>query len=121
MTDPDNSILQNTKKAVGVEPTDTNFDVDITMHINSVFSTLNQLGIGPVNGFEIVDGAETWTDFIPSDIRLNNVRSYVFLRVKLLFDPPPTSFAIAAIKEQIIELEWRINTYREDTAWTAPA
>ena len=82
------------------------------MHINSIFSILNQLGIGPEEGFVIEDADALWTDFI-SDIRLSLVKSYIYLRVKLLFDPPPTSFVISAAQEQIKELEWRMNIYRE--------
>ena len=106
------SILDSTKKTLGLSPDYTAFDQDIIMHINTVFSFLNQLGIGPAEGFMIEDKTTTWDSFV-SDNRLNSVQSYVYLRVRLLFDPPTTSFVLSAMKEQIQELEWRMNFYRE--------
>lgn len=114
------SILDSTKKTLGIDPSYTVFDEDILMHINSVFGTLKQLGLGPEAGFAIEDNASTWDEFIGSDNRFNEVKSYVYLRVRLLFDPPGTSFHIVAIKEQIQELEWRLREERENTAWVAP-
>lgn len=117
MTD---SILNTIKKALN-QPADYNaFDPEIIMHINSVFSTLNQLGLGPQEGFQIEDDTTLWSAFLNSDNRLNNVKSYMYLRVRLLFDPPGTSFAISAMEKQIEELTWRINAQREDEQWTAP-
>lgn len=114
------SILESTKKVLNI-PSDYNvFDQDLILHINSVFSTLNQLGIGPTQGFMIEDGATEWDTFLAGDIRLNNVKTYTYLRVRLLFDPPASSFAITAIQDQIKELEWRINAQREDEQWTEP-
>ena len=107
-----NSILQSTKKNLGLAENYTVFDEDVIMHINSVFSTLNQLGIGPLEGFAITDESSVWEDFL-TDVRLNSVKSYVYLRVKLLFDPPTTSFVLEALKEQIKELEWRMQVYRD--------
>ena len=112
------SILTSTKKNLGIVEAYEVFDADITMHINSAFSTLNQLGVGPEQGFMIEDKTALWSQFLEGDLRLNNVKSYVYLRVRLLFDPPGTSFAIASFKDQIEELEWRINTQREDVKWT---
>lgn len=114
------SILKSVKKMLNVEPTYTAFDLDIIMHINSTFSTLTQLGIGPSTGFMIEDDTTTWNAFLGTDLQLSNVKSYIFLRVKLIWDPPQTSFHLQAIKEQIAELEWRINVHREGTAWTSP-
>lgn len=115
------SILKSTKKILGIEATYTAFDLDVITHINSAFSTLTQLGIGPINGFMIEDDTATWGDFLgTSDLQLNNVKTYVYLKVRLVFDPPQTSFHLQAIKEQIQELEWRINVHREETAWTDP-
>lgn len=104
-----NSILDSVKKVLGIDAAYTPFDTDIIMHINSAFSTLNQLGVGPINGFMIDDNAATWSELIATDMRLNNVKTYVFLRVKVLFDPPSTSFGLEAIQKQILELEWRLN------------
>jgi hypothetical protein len=114
------SILTSTKKILGIAEDYTAFDVDIIMHINSVFSTLNQLGIGPEIGFMVEDADAEWDSFLLGDTRLNSVKTYVFLRVKLLFDPPSTSLHIAAMEKQIQELEWRLNVSREATSWTDP-
>lgn len=114
------SILTSTKKILGIDETYTEFDVDILMHINSVFATLNQLGIGPSIGFAIMDDTPTWDAFLGTDPRLNSVKIYMYLRVRLLFDPPSTSYLITALNEQVRELEWRLNVYREETAWVDP-
>lgn len=109
-------ILEDTKKVLGIANTDVSFDVDILMHVSSVFSTLNQLGLGPEIGFD-VDADSTWSEFIDDDAKLNAIRTYVYLRVRLLFDPPATSFHINAIQDQIKELEWRLNVTREYRDW----
>lgn len=114
------SILTSVKKILGIEEDYEAFDLDVMIHINSVFGTLNQLGIGPANGFEIEDATPTWDAFTGGDKRLNPVKTYVYLRVRLLFDPPTTSYLIDATKEQIKELEWRLNVYREQTEWVDP-
>ena len=107
------SILISTKKILGIDAAYTDFDVDIITHINSALSTLNQLGIGPIDGFMIVDDVTTWDAFLEYDSRLNSVKTYVYLKVRLVFDPPTTSFHITAINEQLRELEWRLNVHRE--------
>jgi hypothetical protein len=112
-----NSILQSTKKTLGLAEDYTAFDQDIIMHINSVFSTLVMLGVGPETGFVIEDETDTWEEFT-TDVRLNSVKSYMYLKVRLLFDPPSTSFVLSALQEQIKELEWRMNVYRE--VYTTP-
>lgn len=114
------SILDSTKKILGIEPDYTAFDQDITMHINSVFATLNQLGIGPNNGFAIEDADSEWEDFLGDDPRLNSVKTYIYLRVRLLFDPPSTSFLLNSMKEQLQEIEWRLNVHREGESWMNP-
>lgn len=101
------SILDDVKHALGLLPEETAFDSDVIMHINSVFSTLHQLGIGPGEGFMISDNQAQWDDSI-TDILLNSVKSYMFLRVKLLFDPPQIGFVISSMDRQIQELEWRL-------------
>jgi len=113
------SILNDTKKILGIEAEYTAFDTDITMHINSVFVTLNQLGIGPEFGFEILDENAQWEDFlgVDPDMRLNNIKTYIYLRVRLLFDPPTTGYLVDAMKEQIREHEWRLNQFRESMEW----
>ena len=114
------SILTSTKKILGIAEDYTVFDLDIITHINTAFSTLTQLGVGPVTGFQIEDDEAVWTDFIENDLQYNSVKSYVFLRVRQLFDPPSTSYLISAYDKQIQELEWRLNTHREETGWVHP-
>lgn len=114
------SILASTKKALSVSPDYEVFDQDVIMHINSVFSTLHQLGVGPDAGFMIEDDSTTWDTFLQGDPRLNHIKTYVFLRVRLLFDPPTTAYLVEALKTQMQELEWRINVQREATKWTQP-
>lgn len=114
------SILTSTKKILGVSEDYTAFDLDIVTHINSAFSTLTQLGVGPAEGFMIEDEIAVWTDFIADDLQYNSVKTYVYLRTRQLFDPPVTSYLIAAFNEQIKELEWRLNTHREETGWVDP-
>jgi len=114
------SILETTKKTLNLAPDYTPFDQDIVMHINSVFSTLNQLGVGPDEGFMIEDNGPTWETFLGSDPRLNHVKTYVYLRVRLLFDPPTTGYLVEALQKQILEHEWRLNVQREGTKWVDP-
>ena len=109
----DDSILNSVKKILGIASDYDAFDTDIIIHINSVFSTLNQLGLGPDEGFMIEDDSASWEDFLLDDMRLNAVKTYVYLRVRVLFDPPTTGFTLTAIQEQIKELEWRLNVVRE--------
>lgn len=114
------SILTSVKKVLGLPADYTAFDPDIVLFINSVLGTLNQLGIGPANGFSIEDASATWDELIGDDPRYNAVKTYITLRVRMLFDPPDRSYVLEAMKEQIREHEWRLNAYREETAWTDP-
>jgi hypothetical protein len=116
------SILTSTKKILGIAEDYTVFDHDIITHINTAFSTLTQLGVGPPEGFMIEDASALWTDFDPidDDRNYNAVKSYIFLRVRLLFDPPTTSYLITALERQLQELEWRLNVHREETGWVDP-
>lgn len=107
------SILDSTKKILGLAPEYTAFDLDIITHINSVLASLNQLGVGPEGAFFITGSDETWTDFVGVDPKYNLVKSYLYLRVRLLFDPPATSFAIAAMEKQVQEMEWRLNIFAD--------
>lgn len=109
----DDSILNSVKKILGIAPDYDAFDTDVIIHINSVFSTLTQLGLGPNEGFRIEDASAVWEDFLLGDMRLNAIKTYVYLRVRILFDPPTTGFVLAALQEQIKELEWRMNVVRE--------
>lgn len=103
------SILTTIKKLLGITSEYTHFDADIIMHINSVFSILQQLGVGPVEGFSITDSSSKWSDYIDDAKNIEMVKTYVYMKVKLMFDPPLSSTAVDAIKNQIAELEWRLN------------
>lgn len=111
------SILNSIKKVLGVAEDYTAFDVDILMHVNSVFSDLHQLGIGPDGGYAIEDTTTEWSDYLEGDLNLNSVKTYMYLRVRLLFDPPTTSYLLNAYKEQIQQFEWRLNVHREGLAY----
>lgn len=104
------SIFLSTKKMLGIADEDKSFDDDLIMHINSVFSILNQLGVGPTDGFVITGPEETWDEFLIDDKknRLQVIKSYMYQRVKIIFDPPSTGVLNEALERQIKELEWRI-------------
>lgn len=106
------SILTSIKKLLGPEESYDHFDTDIIIHINSALMVLNQLGVGPVDGFSISDKEAVWTDFVPEK-NIEAVKTYVYLKVRLIFDPPQSSFLVAAIEKQITELEWRLNVKAE--------
>lgn len=103
------SILSTVKKSLGITDGYTHFDQDVVMHINSVLSTLYQLGIGPKGGFQLSTGEETWSQILENDPRINFVKTYVCLRVRMLFDPPTAGPLIQAYNREIDELTWRIN------------
>lgn len=107
------SILKSTKRILGISPDDTVFDIDIITHINAALSTLNELGVGPEEGIAIEDEQATWDDLNLTTGQLGKVKTYVYLRVRMLFDPPATSFHLEAMNKQILELEWRLNVSRE--------
>lgn len=119
MTD---SVLDSVKETLGVPVDQMAFDAELMIYINSVLSTLRQLGVGPADGFMITGNSETWNAFLgdPVPAKFNDVKTYISFRVKLMFDIPATSFAIDAIKQQIQELEWRLNVTREETDWVDP-
>lgn len=106
------SILTSVKKMLGITEEYTQFDADIVMHINSVFMILNQLGIGPDLVFSIQDKTAVWNDFVVENQYTDAVKSYMYLRVRMLFDPPTGSLA-DVFERQIKELEWRMNVYVE--------
>jgi hypothetical protein len=108
------SILLSTKKILGLGNEYTPFDLDVITHINAAFSILNQLGIGPEEGYFISDETNLWTEFVAPDNQLNLVKTYVFLKVRILFDPPSTSFLLETYDNQIKEYEWRLNIMREN-------
>lgn len=114
------SILNTTKKNLGIAEDYTAFDVDVMTHINGVFLILNQLGIGPAEGFTVTDATTTWEDFIGTNKKFQAIQPYMYLKVRLAFDPPQTSFAIDAMKELAEEYEWRLSVERERTEWVSP-
>lgn len=103
------SILQSVKKQLGITDDYTHFDSDIVMHINSVFMILNQLGLGPPAGFSITGPDETWKSFFGEIPETTAVKTYVGLKVRLMFDPPTASSSMEAMNRLISELEWRLN------------
>lgn len=108
------SILTSVKKLLGITEDYTHFDADIIMHINTTFTILTQLGVGPSNGFFIEDDTTTWDEFIPvDDLRFNSLKTYMYMRVKLMFDPPLSSAVMSSMERQIAELEWRLNLAAE--------
>lgn len=107
------SILISTKKVLGLDESYTAFDWDVITHINAAFSILNQLGVGPEESFWIEDSSAEWGDYLVPDNQLHLVKTYVYLKVRILFDPPGTSFLLGAATDQIKEYEWRLNTFRE--------
>ena len=112
------NILDSIKKLLGIDEMDLNFDQELIMHINSVFMVLNQLGVGPVGGFKISSNEEAWADFVGTRLDLESVKSYIYLKVRLLFDPPQNSFLVGSIEKQIEEQEWRLQVQVEPYALT---
>lgn len=112
------SILDDVKKALGVPQSVTQFDIDIIMHINSEFSVLHQVGIGPIQGFAIEDSATLWGSFLSDNLTLNFVKSYVVIAVRLVFDPPQSSFTVESMTKKRDEYLWRINVARENALIT---
>lgn len=105
----EDSILLSTKKSLGLDPSMSHFDVDIIMCINSALNILTQLGVGPNEGYAIGSEDDVWSDFIGDDKRLNMVKTYVFLKTKVTFDPPTVGALMESYKEQIKEYEYRLN------------
>ena len=107
------SILTSIKKLVGIAEDYTVFDTDFIIYINSAFATLNQLGIGPVEGFSIVDASSKWSDYGVATPMLDHVKSYVYLKVKTIFDPPTSPAVLDAYNRMIQETEWRLKVASE--------
>jgi hypothetical protein len=107
------SILSTVKKLLGIEENYTHYDNDITVYINSSFISLQQIGVGPPGGFSITNVDDTWEDFLGDTKELEAVKTYITLKVKLLFDPPTSSFVIESINQTLTQLEWRLNIQGE--------
>lgn len=108
------SILLSVKKMLGPSADYDIFDPELIIHINSVFGTLHQLGVGPEEKFVITGDSELWSDFTTEGEEIEEVKSYMYLRVRLLFDPPSSSFVLSSFKEQMKELEWRLQCKAEE-------
>ena len=106
------SILISIKKLLGLSEECKDFDTDIIIHINTVFTVLNQLGVGPEEGFMIEDDSSTWDEYIEDTTikKFSSIKTYIYLKVKMVFDPSSHSAVLAANKETINELEWRLTT-----------
>ena len=109
----DESILTSIKKLLGIPEDYEHFDQDIIIHINSVFMILNQLGVGPTEEFTITDKTAVWSDFISDNKKFESVKTYVYMKVRLLFDPPLSSAVMDCINKVINEMEWRLNVAAE--------
>lgn len=107
------SILISIKLLLGIAADNTDFDTQLIMHINSVFFTLNELGVGPKECFSIEDENAYWEDFIPDMTKYHSVKSYMGMKVRLLFDPPTMSAIMEAMNRQIAEFEFRLNVMAE--------
>lgn len=107
------SILTSIKKLLGIQEDYTHFDADIIMHINSVFMDLTQIGVGPSEGFVIEDDTSTWTDFVGETIKFDAIKTYTYLRVKLIFDPPASAKAVESMQRDADKIEWRLNVAAE--------
>lgn len=106
------SILEDIKKALSLPAENKEFDREIILFINSAFATLGQLGIGPEGGFVIFDNSSQWEDF-DSNLNLIDLRSYIYLKVRMIFDPPSIGILSSSFESQIRELEWRLSVKRE--------
>lgn len=107
------SILTSIKKMLGITEEYEHFDEDIIMCINSAFMILTQMGVGPSEGFRIKDKTSYWNEFVSPGANLESVKTYVFMKVKLMFDPPTSSSVLESMKNMISELEWRLNVEAE--------
>lgn len=103
------SILTSIKKLLGIAEDYKHFDNDLIMHINSVFMVLTQLGVGPKEGFYIEDDGKSWSDFVSDQSQLQAIKSYMSMKVRLMFDPPTSSAVTEAMNRMISEFEWRLN------------
>jgi len=108
-----NSILDTIKKMLNIDTGLYAFDTEIIVHINSALMTLNQLGVGPDACYSITGSNETWSDFLGVSPDFEAVKSYIYLKVKMVFDPPPSSYALDALKRQADDYEWRLNIQAE--------
>ena len=107
------SILDSIKQMLGIASEDTNFDKELIMHINGALMIMTQLGVGPIEGYSITSKDQTWSDFLQGRNDLDAVSNDVYLRVKLIFDPPKNSFLVTSIERQLTEYDWRIEAWHK--------
>ena len=107
------SILNSVKKMLGIDSSYTHFDSDLIMHINSVLMVLTQMGVGPSNGYSISGEYENWTDFMADVDKMAAIKTYVYQKVRIIFDPPTSSAHMEALKNSIAEFEWRLHIAAE--------
>lgn len=112
------SILLTVKKMLGLGPDFDCYDLDIIIYINSTLATLQNIDVGPKQGFHITGDLETWSDFLTDEVLLEHAKTYIYLKTRVLFDPPSSSFVLDAINKSIEELEWRLNIRADDWAHT---
>jgi hypothetical protein len=110
----EDNIIPSIKRMLGISDEYTPFDTEIIIHINSALMKLAQLGVGPTNGFTVTDYDQTWDDFDADNKKLGAIKTYVYLQVKMMFDPPTNSYLMDAMKQQADELGWRLNVQAED-------
>lgn len=104
------SILGSVRKMIGgIDEDESPFDRDLIIHINSVFTVVNQLGVGPKDAYSITDDSQTWEDFWGDSEVINMVKSYMYLKTKIIFDPPTSGVLHEALERQITEFEWRLS------------
>lgn len=111
------SILDSEKKLLGLDADYDVFDDDLVIHINSIFGTLHQLGVGPSQQLVITDNTTTWGEYTTNSEEIYEVRTYVYLRLRLLFDPPSSGFVFSGIESQARELEWRLMVKADEVKW----
>lgn len=109
------SILNDIKKMIGLDENYTVFDQDLIIHINSVFMILTQMGVGPEEGYRITGASNEWSEFTNDDLLMESVKTYIYQKVRLIFDPPQNSALLQAIQSSVKELEWRLNVANDTT------
>lgn len=114
-TDVSESILNSIKKLLNISKDEHAFDADIIIHINSVISSLLQIGIGPEKGYRISDEKDSWDEYVSDDSNIDYIKTYMYLKVKMIFDPPLNSSLMQSFNETIRELEWRLHINYEST------
>jgi len=114
------SILDSIKELHGINSADTSFDPALIMHINGALMVMTQLGVGPLGGFSITSKDDTWAQFLGNRTDLDLVKSDVYCRVRLVFDPPMNAFVVTAIEKQIIEYDWRIEAWHDPNMSNIP-